>query len=102
MVDFSFIVSLYVSDLPNVTIVFLRYTSTVLYCNSVTVPSRRTRSDPNVRSEIPKPPVLYVLYIRPLGAVYGWIRLARTRPSRRRGRVRAGRIRPYTATRGLI
>ena len=44
----------------------------------------------------------YVLYIRPLGAVYGWIRLARTRPSRRRGRVRAGRIRPYTATRGLI
>ena len=44
----------------------------------------------------------YVLYIRPLGAVYGWIRLARTSPSRRRGRVRAGRIRPYTATRGLI
>ena len=41
-------------------------------------------------------------YIRPLVAVYGRIRPARTRPRLRLGLVLASRIHPYTAPRGLI
>ena len=41
MVDFSFIVSLYVSDLPNVTISIIFYSSTrTVYCVLVRYPSR--------------------------------------------------------------
>ena len=65
-------------------------------------PAAQCFAKPGPRNVAATVGVPYVLYIRPLGAVYGWIRLARTSPSRRRGRVRAGRIRPYTATRGLI
>ena len=42
------------------------------------------------------------IYIRPLVAVYGRIRPARTRPRLRLGLVLASRIHPYTAPRGLI
>ena len=45
------------------------------------------------------------IYIVPLVAVYGWIRLARTRPRTPRlrlGLVLASRIHPYTAPRGTI
>ena len=49
MVDFSFIVSLYVSDLPNVTISTVLYDYSYEYCSRLVGPGFRPTSKSNPR-----------------------------------------------------